>query len=173
MRIRAATEADYAAIAKVHVDSWRTTYSGILPQEYLDQLSCQQREQMWRDILSTPGPAFTLLVQEAGGEVVGFASGGLERTGDPLFRGDLLAIYLLQAYQGKGLGRLLIRAVVERLLGQGIGSLLVWVLAQNPSRRFYERLGAERVKERSIVLGGADLVEVAYGWRDAGVLLQP
>jgi GNAT superfamily N-acetyltransferase len=105
--------------------------------------------------------------------VVGFASGGPERTGDPLFRGDLLAIYLLQAYQGKGLGRLLIRAVVERLLGQDIGSLLVWVLAQNPSRRFYERLGGERVKERSIVLGGADLVEVAYGWRDAGVLLAP
>jgi hypothetical protein len=33
MSIRPATAADAAVIAKVHADSWRTTYPGIVPDE--------------------------------------------------------------------------------------------------------------------------------------------
>jgi len=44
--------------------------------------------------------------------------------------------------------------------------MLIWVLAKNPSRAFYEALGGQRVYEKQIVIGGETLVEVAYGWRD-------
>jgi hypothetical protein len=44
MRIREATIADVAAIAKVHAESWRTTYKGLLPDDYLANLTYEQRE---------------------------------------------------------------------------------------------------------------------------------
>jgi hypothetical protein len=44
--------------------------------------------------------------------------------------------------------------------------MAVWVLARNPSRRFYEALGGELITEQQIERGGESYVEVAYGWRD-------
>jgi hypothetical protein len=44
--------------------------------------------------------------------------------------------------------------------------MLTWVLADNPSRRFYERLGGEPAGESSVALAGAKLRELAFVWRD-------
>ena len=54
MQIREATMAKVAAIARVHVESWRTTYKGLLPDDYLANLTYEQRESLWREILSRP-----------------------------------------------------------------------------------------------------------------------
>jgi hypothetical protein len=45
-------------------------------------------------------------------------------------------------------------------------------LAENPSRRFYQALGSQELGRQDITIGGATLVEVAYGWKDIGVLGQ-
>jgi GNAT superfamily N-acetyltransferase len=113
MLIREASPTDAAAIARVHVDSWRTTYAGIVPADYLANLSYARREQFWCDLFSTPTPAGCVYVaaQETG-EIVGFASGGPERSGNVVYRGELYAIYLLAPYQRQGLGRRLTMAVV-------------------------------------------------------------
>jgi hypothetical protein len=50
MHIREATMADVAAIARVHVESWRATYKGLLPDGYLANLTYEQREPLWREI---------------------------------------------------------------------------------------------------------------------------
>ena len=52
MQIREATMAKVAAIARVHVESWRTTYKGLLPDDYLANLTYEQHEPRWREILS-------------------------------------------------------------------------------------------------------------------------
>jgi hypothetical protein len=44
--------------------------------------------------------------------------------------------------------------------------MAVWVLARNPSRRFYEALGGRAITEQQIERGGESYVEIAYGWRD-------
>src|SRR5215510_9715408 len=130
MLIREASLTDAAAIARVHVDSWRTTYAGIVPADYLATLSYTQREQFWRDTLSTPASSRCVYVAvHDTGQIVGFASGGPERSGDAVYRGELYAIYLLALYQRQGLGRHLTLAVVQRLLQCGLPSMLVWVLA--------------------------------------------
>ena len=43
INIRTATIEDAKQIAFVHIDSWRTTYSGILTEEYLDKLNLQEK----------------------------------------------------------------------------------------------------------------------------------
>lgn len=167
MRIREADANDAAAIAKVHVDSWRTTYIGILPDGYLANMSYEGRERAWRNNFNKRGRReFVYVAEEEKGEIVGFASGGPERSGDSPYQGELYAVYFLKNFQRQGIGRQLSLAVARRLLQTGYDSMWVWVLAQNPSRGFYEALGGEVVSEKSIEVGGAKLAEVAYGWKD-------
>jgi ribosomal protein S18 acetylase RimI-like enzyme len=182
--IRPAVPDDAFGIARVHVDAWRTTYPGIMPTKVLANLSYETRERVWRRNLETAGQDGTVLyvaertppdasdtAQSQVGEIVGFAGGGPERSGDPDHAGEVYAIYVLEPYQRRGVGRQLFCAVTSRLAEAGMRSLLVWVAAQNPSRRFYEALGGAPVRERQEESGGAPLDEVAYGWSDVAPLI--
>jgi GNAT superfamily N-acetyltransferase len=172
MIVREATQNDVSAIAKVHVDTWRTTYRGIVPDEHLANLSYERRANGWYQILNqAPEDGnFTYVVEEESGEIIGFASGGIERTGDPVYKGELTAIYIRQKHQGKGIGRCLARAVAERLYRSGINSMLVWVLVNNSACQFYSALGGKTVREKELEIGGKPLIEVAYGWIDTVTL---
>jgi GNAT superfamily N-acetyltransferase len=173
MLIREASPTDADAIARVHVDSWRTTYTGIVPADYLVNLSYAQRAQFWRDLLSAPTQlGYVYVATHEAGQIVGFASGGPERSGDAIYQGELYAIYLLAHYQRQGLGRHLTMAVVKRLLRCGLPSMLVWVLAANPGRAFYATLGGQPVYEKETTIGATPLLEVAYGWPDLRELVQ-
>ena len=171
--IRVAEAADAGSIARVHIDSWRTTYAGVVPAEYLANLSYQRRESRWNEILTSNQPATSIFVAETeGSNVVGFANGGPEREADSTYRGELYAIYLLQEHQNRGLGRRLVSAVTQRLLNDGFSSMLLWVLEDNHRAcRFYESLEGERVGRKAVVIGGRDLVEVSYGWKDIARLV--
>ena len=155
-------------MARVHVHTWRTAYSGIVSADYLASLSYKDGQSMWDDILSTDRPATSTLVAEAGGgEIIGFAGGGPERQGDPTHLGEIYAVYVLQDHQRRGVGRRLVMAVARQLLRDGFVSMLLWVLEDNhPACRFYESLGGEQVGRQTTTIGGTDLTEVSYGWKD-------
>jgi hypothetical protein len=73
MHIREATMADVAAIARVHVESWRATYKGILPDDYLANLTYEQREPLWREILSKPvGHSLVYMAEDNAGMDVAY-----------------------------------------------------------------------------------------------------
>jgi len=170
--VREATHDDIPALSRVHVDTWRTTYRGIVPDEHLANLSYEQRANGWYQILNrTPADShFTYVAEEEPGEIIGFANGGVERTGDPVYKGELMAIDILQNYQSKGIGRVLARTVAERLHLSDLNSMLVWVLADNPACQFYAALGGHPVHEKELEIGGELLLEVAYGWADTRTL---
>lgn len=171
--IREATAADAPAIARVHVESWQTTYRGIVPDEILANLSVDHRARQWARRFGDPDAAdFVYVAVNDTGAVVGFASGGPEREGDSVYTGELYAIYLLTGQQGKGIGRQLVRIVAERLAAIGHDTMLVWVLAGNPARRFYAALGGVTVRERPITMGDVSLTEIAYGWTDTRAIRQ-
>lgn len=169
IRIAAATSlADAKGIAKVHVNSWRTTYTGIVPDDYLDQLSYQGWQQLWSDILSK-GKVF--VAENDKGEIVGFSSGGIERSGKyEDFDGELYAIYLLKEYQGQGIGTQLFKAVVDDLKKDQYRSMTVLVVEENDSRFFYEALGGKKIDRIEIEIGGKKLYELVYGWKDINEL---
>jgi ribosomal protein S18 acetylase RimI-like enzyme len=172
---REANVGDAAQIARVHVESWQTTYRGILPDSFLDQLSYERRAEDWIERLSSAtGSQFTVVAEaDLGAErkrIVGFAMGGPERTGDPVYRGEVYAIYILEAYQRQGLGMKMVQALVERLIQSDMHSMLIWVLAQNAARRFYESLGGQEVRAQQINIAGISFDEIAYGWADISAL---
>jgi ribosomal protein S18 acetylase RimI-like enzyme len=173
LKIREAQSEDAAGIARVHVDSWRTTYRGIISEEVLANLSYENRERGWARGLSDPNrKTFDFVAENDSGEIVGFATGGQERTGDQSYKGELYAIYILEQFQGQGVGNILTQAIVQRLAQSGMTSMLVWVLVDNPSLHFYEALGGQRIKQQPIEIGGETYEEIAYGWEDITVLIK-
>jgi len=165
LHIRSAVSADTRAIAEVQVAAWKTTYRGILPDDLLDNLSVDERVPRWAELVSTAGEVM-LVACDAGGNVVGFVCGGPERTGQLGCDGELHAIYLLESVQRQGLGTMLVRMLVQELRSRSFTSMALWVLAENPFRRFYDALGGKVIAEREHERGGKIMLEVAYGWSD-------
>ncbi len=161
--IRAAEESDAAGIAHVHLQSWRTTYAGVVPDDYLAALNVSERTGQWQEWLAR---GFEVYLAEVDGKVAGFIGGGALREPMQAYDAELYAIYLLHPAQKQGVGRALLGKLAASLSGQGFKSMIAWVLEKNPSREFYPKTGAQLVTSKEIVIGGASLVEVAYGWPD-------
>lgn len=164
--IRSATPADAAGIAAVHVASWLTTYRGIVPDAYLSTLSVEQRAEARARMLAAPRPGVVSVVAEADGEIIGFADAGPGRDDFPGYPGELYAIYVLQSYQGHGIGRRLVEVMASALLEQGRRGMYLWVLGANPARHFYAALGGRALGAQQVEIGGTTLEEVAYGWEN-------
>jgi ribosomal protein S18 acetylase RimI-like enzyme len=111
------------------------------------------------------------VAEDENGHVVGFAGCGPVRDSEKEYVGELYGIYVNQSVQGKGVGRMLCREVARNLKSQALDSMLVWVLADNPSKGFYERLGGRRVREKEITIGGKVLTEWGYGWKNLDSLV--
>jgi GNAT superfamily N-acetyltransferase len=141
--IRPARPADAEAVAQVHVASWRHAYRGLIPDDYLDRLSVEDREAMWRGAFADPDPRSGAFVAEQDGRVVGFAAFGPSRDDDAREgTGEVPAIYLDPAVVGSGIGRALFAEANAALREVGFTSATLWVLEANaPARRFYEKAG--------------------------------
>lgn len=142
--------------------------------EILSGLSYGERQELWDDILSpSRADARCCVAETQEPRIVGFACGGLESEGNQSYRGEIYSIYLLEDYQRMGVGRRLLLSIARQLLNDGLGSVLLWVFEDNQSaRRFYESMGGEVIRRKEINIGGADLVEVAYGWKDIATLIR-
>jgi GNAT superfamily N-acetyltransferase len=171
--IREAAPEDAPGLARVHVDSWRTTYPGILPEDAISSRTLEEREEQWRSNLARPEEGvFHLVAVDSEEGIVGWASGGPDREGDPDYTGELYGLYLLRSHQGRGLCRSLTRRVAEGLQHRSHPAMRVWVLERNPARRFYELLGGVYLGEKPYVIAEHTLTQVAYGWSDLNALLK-
>lgn len=170
MMVRRANEQDALGIAKVHVKSWHETYTGIVSQDYLDSLKVEDRLKLWEKGLSQKSSIFVAVNAED--EIVGFAAYGKERTGKFEVDGELYAVYLLEGYKRNKLGLKLLLEGVKDLLDQNYTSMLVWVLEENPSRKFYESLNPVKAGEEFDSIGEREHLEIAYVWKDLNQLKQ-
>ena len=114
MKIRRATEKDLIGIAHVHVETWQSTYKGIIPDEYLQSLTIENRTKNWKRNLKTLHTT-TFIAENEAGDIIGFAAGGPEQTRDPYYQAEIYAIYILDAYQRKGIGKQLIKPIAKLL----------------------------------------------------------
>ncbi len=166
LALRPARRTDALGIARVHVETWRNTYAGMVPEAYLLEMSESRQAIVWQRNLDNLEDKDMVLVAEAGEEIVGFANFGLTRSPDLPYEGEVYALYVTVDWQGQGVGRDLVTGAFECFQEFGIDSALVWVLAENPSRFFYESLKGQRIAQRQESFVGQTLNELAYGWRD-------
>jgi GNAT superfamily N-acetyltransferase len=167
VEIREASVEDAPGIAWTHVESWRATYHGIVPQAYLDSLQVEEFEERWRTRLIDPSDMMVYVADHVG-RVCGFASGGPARKQMSGFSGELYAIYVSPDACAKGIGSRLFWTIARKLSTSGHQGMYVWVLRENPSRGFYEHLGGTTLTACEIEIGGKSLEELSYGWPDLG-----
>jgi ribosomal protein S18 acetylase RimI-like enzyme len=173
IRIRRATRRDAAAIGRVHVETWQAAYAGLLPDTLLAAMSDVRQSAWWSRLLSDPGEAKGVFVaddEELG--VVGFGSCGPVRDppegldGTETRVGEVYTLYVEPDFQNRGLGRRLLDALFRQLRADGCDTAVLWMLADNPTRFFYEGLGGARVGQRIDTMAGVDVEELAFAWRD-------
>ena len=156
--IRDARPDDVPALAALHVTTFKETHGVNGAPTY------ELREAQWRAAFAGESDWFCYVAELKDGRLVGFAKGTLHDGGVPGYGGELNKIYVLRAWHSQGIGRALVEGVARRFLAQGVGSMLLFGDARNPSNGFYERLGAERLLSAEGEFHGG------YGWRDLGAL---
>lgn len=138
-QVRPAALADADGIARVHVESWRETYTGLIPDRFFDDHALEARRAMWRTVLALDPVPGRVVVAERVGEVVGFAFAGSAQHPDaskgvePARELHLFAIYVLASDHGVGTGHALLEAALDDRPAQ------LWVASENArARAFYE-----------------------------------
>jgi GNAT superfamily N-acetyltransferase len=140
--VRLATAADADAIARMHVESWRVAYTGLMPDEAVAAFDAEARRRMWSEALAGERPAGSAtFVAELDGAVVGVANVVAARD-EPSGIGELTHIYLHPDSWGRGVGRALLARAEESLRASGFREAVLWVLEGNErAERFYRAAG--------------------------------
>ena len=127
---------DRLAVSRVYEISWKYAYRGIVPQSYLDSIPSGR----WANRIDQLG--FHNLVLLEDGLLIGTAAYCGARTEEFAGYGELVSLYLLPEYIGKGYGRSLLNASLQGLAAIGFRDVYLWVLERNRhARRFYEEFG--------------------------------
>ncbi len=168
--VRVADIADAPAIAQIEVDSWRATYAGILSPKMLLGMSVARQTAGWiGELRRWPGAVWVW--QDDAGIVQGFGQCGRQRNQALPWEGEIFMLYVQTDAQGAGAGRQLLRAMFAALLSGRQRSAVVWVLKDNPSRFFYERMGAKLVLRRTLPVSGGVVEALGYSWSDLAATL--
>ncbi len=132
----AETDEELCGRGYVHCTSWQEAYRGIVSDRYLDSMTVAATTARARQF-----PENTLVAKDRE-KVVGFAVYGPSRDEDLKDAGEVVAIYVLSAYTGRGIGYRLMNEAFARL--SEYDTILVWVLEKNERAiRFYQRYGFE------------------------------
>ena len=168
MRVRPARPEDAAALARVYVAAWRDAYAGILPDSMLVNMSDVRHAAAWQQELNGRDKHSDTLVTEDRDGVFGLVTVGPARrvSRSQVEGGEIYRLYVAPERQGEGAGKTLLMASFDWLISREVDAVIVWVLAENPSRFFYEAMGGTRLGEKTDNFAGTKVREIAYGWTD-------
>jgi ribosomal protein S18 acetylase RimI-like enzyme len=160
--VRAARQGDEDGIARVHDESWREAYRGVIPGAALERM-IQRRGPAWWSRAIRGGSR--LLVLECADDIAGYASVGRSRVPALGYAGEIFELYLAPEYQGSGFGRRLFDAARRDLAAFGCKGFVVWALADNArAMAFYARLGGMIVRKAIETFDGEARARVAFGF---------
>ena len=162
--IRRAKPTDALPLAIVTVYTWKTAYSGIIPDSFIDGRIAGIRE-VSSTIRSRIEDKNTYWVAEADGCVVGFCCSGPSR--DPIYAdaGEIYALYVLSGYQGLGIGAALFAAARDELSAKGYNEFIVNCLVGNSAAEFYRKQGGEFCHVRTDRYADTDVDENVFAFR--------
>lgn len=154
--LRKAAPADSEAMAFVHVSSWRETYKDLLDESLINNFSEENRKKMWDSFLANNSEAQRAYVVLYDGKIVGLSS--WRESTDHV---ELLTLYVLKEFHGKGLGKALFKKVEEDVAKKR-KKLSTWVLKENNAKSFYKKMGLKFVKNQEKKLGCSFVNELLF-----------
>ena len=117
----------------VHWQTWREAYDDLLPAEFQETMTLDRCR-----FFSQKYPENTLIAMD-GKKVVGFISYGNFRD-EAIQAGEIIALYVLKDYYGKGVSKQLMHAAFVAL--DQFSEIYLWVLKENKRAiAFYQKMG--------------------------------
>ena len=160
--IRKATEKDCSTIAKIRIDNWRTTYKGLLPQSFLDELDYEKETNAWLNFPKNDVSNVFVATNE-NNDILGFV--GIKPFDNEATIGEIYALHTAQQFRGKGAGKALIHHSVQFFKTLQMNEMRLWVVVGNDTAiDIYQHLGAKTYTERIEVINNTDVPEIGMKW---------
>jgi L-amino acid N-acyltransferase YncA len=167
--VRSARISDAKRMAEVYVGAWRDAYPILLPARTLAHMSVDRWTQQFSSSI-TRGREIVLVAEDHRQGVIGLATGGpaLDRGVIANARGacEIFSLYVSADFGGRGAGSGLLRNMLYQFVDRGAPAAFAWMLRGNPSRFFYEHMGAKLVAEKAERRFGEVIRLEAYAWPD-------
>ena len=162
--LRQAVAGDAEGIARVRVVSWQSTYLGLIPDSFLQNLNIEQSTVSWTQRLESSDQSAKTIVAEIDATIVGYIGVGVSRDPDVSEVGEVYTIYVHPGHQGKGVGSELIRAGIQVLQSMSFNTAILWVFDRNSRAiKYYETHGWNPTGKRKMdKLGDFELMEIQY-----------
>lgn len=149
---------DRFEISSIYEQSWKFAYKGIIPQGYLDSIPSGK----WAENIDKSDLHSLVVIENL--KMIGTTSFCKSRFNNFADYGEIVSIYLLPEYIGKGYEKILLKNAVDELSALGFHDIFLWVLEDNTrARTFYEKFGftvSENFLDDNI--GGKNLREIQY-----------
>jgi GNAT superfamily N-acetyltransferase len=164
--LTAASSQDADSIARLHAQSWRTTYRGVLADEFLDGRVVAERREFWSShFAGAPSDRRVVLKAVGDGRLLGFVCILLDE--EPKWGARLDNLHVSPESKGTGVGYELFQAAREWIANVAPGTAMhLWCVERNDiARRFYDRQGGKIVETANRPFGQqASVPELRYWW---------
>lgn len=168
IEIRKATTDDIDSVARLHVKSWKDTYSGIVSKNHINNMvnNIDKRIERMRNEFNLR----TMIVATINNKIVGFAEyiDSNKYSSEYDIDCELCGLYVDKEYKGQGIGTKLFNYVAESFVNSGKEKMLVWCLQDNTSAiKFYikVRKGVRIAFMRNITIGNESYNEVGFTYK--------
>lgn len=156
--IRKAVPEDALGITIVNVYTWKTTYTGRMPDAVIDSRIKELpiRADKCREDIEKHDHR---IVAAIGNTIIGYCAFGTARNTKYKNSGEIYALYVLHGYQGMNIGKALFIAGIKALFLEGFDSMIINCLQDNPAIEFYKHIGGKIVGQRQEVFEGHPILE--------------
>ena len=164
MKIRQATKTDFQAIAAIHIESWKDSYSDILPAKFLNSQINSDIIAHWNEVEIHRKDVILVAEEDS---MIGFIAVWCR----PIPFIDNL--HVRPSMRCKKVGSALMRAVAKELITRGQKTAYLWVFESNQKAiRFYDRLGGVQKGQAMKTVFGYDVLSRKIEWEDLSLICE-
>jgi len=171
-QIRSGTTEDIKDINFVNRKTWKTSYIGLIDQDFLDKLETditEERIKVIKGAMTKGDSAFVVALAQ--NQIVGMIRYSKSSADKTLREAEIRAFYILEEYQKMGLGTKMLSFAAKEMLEAGYKKLVICCLDKNPANQFYIKAGGVKTCTRSFRLDGKTYQDNMYYFADLRTLL--
>lgn len=160
--IREANTSDAERIVRIHLNSWRSTYSNVFPKEVFDKQESEYdtRVENIKKAISEGTSNYALLEED--NMVKAFICYGDARGDKYKDYKEIYSIYIEDNNQKKGYGTKLIKYCFNIFKDNGYKRVIIRCLKENTANEFYQKIGGKVVELEYSSVHGIDITECVY-----------
>ncbi len=160
--VRNIEEKDIPSVVDIQIDGWKSAYKGIVDNNILNSMNRNERIEKRKNDYKQNG----FIVAELNNQIVGFCRYIDSNKFTPNISNidcELLALYVKPNLKYNGIGTKLFQFVINEFKSKNKTKMILWCLKNNePSKKFYAKMGGKIIKERTIEIGEKEYLEVGF-----------